>query len=164
MAMLVNLSPGDYLNLMLIVFFLIPFLFTVAAMPYIIRKLKENGHVVKDMYKSDQPLVPTQGGLAILLIAIFSLSILTLFYSRIITPINYTIIVIVVLFALFGLLDDLINIGRPANLSSSTTVPIPSFRLSPQRQSFFPLSGMLTFPSSISSSSFQRMFRLSQTW
>lgn len=116
MAMLVNLSPGDYLNLMLIVFFLIPFLFTVAAMPYIIRKLKENGHVVKDMYKSDQPLVPTQGGLAILLIAIFSLSILTLFYSRIITPINYTIIVIVVLFALFGLLDDLINIGRPAKL------------------------------------------------
>jgi len=93
-----------------------PFLFTITAMPYIIRKLKQNGHVVKDMYKADMPLIPTQGGLAIIIIAIFSLSILTLFYSKIITPINYTIIVIVVLFALFGLLDDLINIGRPAKL------------------------------------------------
>jgi UDP-N-acetylglucosamine--dolichyl-phosphate N-acetylglucosaminephosphotransferase len=101
---------------MLIIFFLVPFLLTIAVMPYIIRKLKQNGHVVKDMYKADLPLVPAQGGLAILVIAIFSLSILTLFYSKTITPINYTIIVIVALFALFGLLDDLVNIGRPAKL------------------------------------------------
>ena len=101
---------------MLLIFFLVPFFFTICAMPYIIKKLNENGHVVRDMYKADLPLVPTQGGLAILIIAIFSLSVLTLFYSKIITPINYTIIVIVVLFALFGLLDDLINIGRPAKL------------------------------------------------
>jgi len=116
MAAVFDFSPGDYLNIMLIVLFVVPFLFTVSAMPYIIRKLRENGHVVKDMYKSSQPLVPTQGGLAILLIAIFSLSILTLFYSKMITPMNYTIIVIVVLFAFFGLLDDLVNIGRPAKL------------------------------------------------
>jgi UDP-N-acetylglucosamine--dolichyl-phosphate N-acetylglucosaminephosphotransferase len=44
------------------------------------------------------------------------LLLLTLFYSKTITPINYTIIVIVALFALFGLLDDLVNIGRPAKL------------------------------------------------
>jgi UDP-N-acetylglucosamine--dolichyl-phosphate N-acetylglucosaminephosphotransferase len=85
-------------------------------MPYIIRKLRENGHVVKDMYKKTIPLVPTNGGLPILLVAIFSLSILTLFYAKNITPINYTIIVVVVLFALFGLLDDMVNIGRPAKL------------------------------------------------
>ncbi len=110
------LNSEDYLVLMLIVFFIVPFLFTVSAIPYIIRKLRANGHVVKDMYKPGYPLVPTQGGLAILLISIFSLSILTLFYGKWITPINYTIIVVVVLFALFGLLDDLINIGRPAKL------------------------------------------------
>jgi UDP-N-acetylglucosamine--dolichyl-phosphate N-acetylglucosaminephosphotransferase len=85
-------------------------------MPYIIRKLTENGHVVKDMYKKAMPDVPTNGGLPILLIAIFSLSILTLFYAKNITPINYTVIVVVVLFALFGLLDDMVNIGRPAKL------------------------------------------------
>jgi UDP-N-acetylglucosamine--dolichyl-phosphate N-acetylglucosaminephosphotransferase len=116
MVQLFSPTAGDYLNLMLIIFFLVPFLLTIAVMPYIIRKLKQNGHVVKDMYKADLPLVPAQGGLAILVIAIFSLSILTLFYSKTITPINYTIIVIVALFALFGLLDDLVNIGRPAKL------------------------------------------------
>jgi UDP-N-acetylglucosamine--dolichyl-phosphate N-acetylglucosaminephosphotransferase len=116
MVQLFSPTAGDYLNLMLLIFFLVPFLLTIAVMPYIIRKLKQNGHVVKDMYKADLPLVPAQGGLAILVIAIFSLSILTLFYSKTITPINYTIIVIVALFALFGLLDDLVNIGRPAKL------------------------------------------------
>lgn len=85
-------------------------------MPYIIRKLHDNGHVVKDMYKTNTPNVPTNGGLPILLVAIFSLSILTLFYAKTIATINYTIIVVVVLFALFGLMDDLVNIGRPAKL------------------------------------------------
>jgi UDP-N-acetylglucosamine--dolichyl-phosphate N-acetylglucosaminephosphotransferase len=116
MALLINPSLTDYLNLMLVIFFLIPFLFTLLSMPYIIRKLKENGYVVKDMYKKGLPDIPTNGGLPILLVAIFSLSILTLFYSKNITPINYTIIVVVVLFALFGLVDDMVNIGRPAKL------------------------------------------------
>ena len=68
------------------------------------------------MYKKTMPEVPTNGGLPILIIAIFTLSILTLFYAKYITAINYTIIVVVVLFALFGLLDDMVNIGRPAKL------------------------------------------------
>jgi UDP-N-acetylglucosamine--dolichyl-phosphate N-acetylglucosaminephosphotransferase len=141
MAQLISLSPGDYLNLMLIIFFLVPFVFTIAAMPYIIRKLQLNGHVVKDMYKADQPLVPTQGGLVILLIAIFSLSILTLFYSKIITPINYTIIVVVVLFALFGLLDDLVNIGRPAKLVLLYYCSYPLIPFITTTTIFFPLFG-----------------------
>lgn len=109
-------SSQEYLNLMIAVFFIVPFLFIVFSMPYIIKKLTLNGYVVKDMYKHTMPAIPTNGGLAILLIAIFSLSILTLFYAKNITPINYTIIVVVVLFALFGLLDDMVNIGRPAKL------------------------------------------------
>lgn len=116
MAYLFFENPESYLNLMLIAFILMPFAFMVFSMPYIIRKLTENGHVVRDMYKKAMPEVPTNGGLPILLIAIFSLSILTLFYAKNITPINYTIIVVVVLFALFGILDDMVNIGRPAKL------------------------------------------------
>jgi UDP-N-acetylglucosamine--dolichyl-phosphate N-acetylglucosaminephosphotransferase len=116
MAFIFFATPESYLNIMLIGFFLLPFLFIMFSMPYIIRKLKENGHIVKDMYKKTMPIVPTNGGLPILLVAIFSLSILTLFYSKNITPINYTIIVVIVLFALFGLLDDMVNIGRPAKL------------------------------------------------
>ncbi|MGA7628242.1 MAG: UDP-N-acetylglucosamine-1-phosphate transferase, partial [Methanoregula sp.] len=113
---LFDLSPDDYWYLMIFIFFIVPFFFTVAALPYIIKKLRLNGHVVRDMYKPDQPEIPTQGVIPILLISIFSLSILTLFYSKMVTPINYTIIVVVILFALFGLLDDLVNIGRPVKL------------------------------------------------
>ena len=116
MTPLFSLTATNYLHLMLFIFFFIPFLFTIFAMPYFIMKLEKNGHVVKDMYKTEMPFIPTQGGLIILLIAIFSLSILTLFYGKNVTTINYTIIVVVVLFALFGLLDDLVNIGRPAKL------------------------------------------------
>jgi UDP-N-acetylglucosamine--dolichyl-phosphate N-acetylglucosaminephosphotransferase len=134
-------APGDYQILMLIVFFIVPFFFTISAMPYIIRKLTQNGHVVKDMYKADQPLVPTQGGLAILLIAIFSLSILTLFYGKIITSINYTIIVIVVLFALFGILDDLVNIRRPAKLILLYYCSYPLIPFITATTIFFPVIG-----------------------
>jgi UDP-N-acetylglucosamine--dolichyl-phosphate N-acetylglucosaminephosphotransferase len=109
-------NSGDYMLIMLAAFFLLPIIFMIYSMPYVIRKLRQNGHVVKDMYKANLPDVPTQGGLVVLLIAIFSLSILTMFYSRYITSINYTIVMVVVLFALFGLLDDLVNIGRPAKL------------------------------------------------
>jgi len=112
----ITLDSADYLHTMLLIFFGLPFVFMMAYMPYVIRKITENGYVVKDMYKKDRPSVPTNGGLVILLIAIFSLSILSLFYAKYIPPINYTIIVVVVLFALFGLLDDLVNIGRPAKL------------------------------------------------
>lgn len=110
------LDSPNYLITMLIIFLMLPFIFMVAYMPYVIRKITENGYVVKDMYKKDRPNIPTNGGLVILLIAIFTLSILSLFYAKYIPPINYTIIVVVVLFALFGLLDDLVNIGRPAKL------------------------------------------------
>jgi UDP-N-acetylglucosamine--dolichyl-phosphate N-acetylglucosaminephosphotransferase len=106
----------SYLYMMVFVFFIVSFTFMMFSLPTIIQKLKEKGTIVFDMYKKDRPPVPTNGGLAILLVAIFSLSILTLFYGKFITPINYTIIMIVVLFGLFGLLDDIVNIGRPAKL------------------------------------------------
>ena len=109
-------GPDDYLYSMLIVFFLVPFLIMMIAMPYIIPKLREKGHFARDMYKKGFPEIPVNGGLILLLFAIFSLSILTLLYDKVITPINFTIIVVVALFALYGMLDDMVNIGRPAKL------------------------------------------------
>ena len=109
-------TPDDYFYVMLIVFFLVPFLFMMMVMPSIIPKLKEKGHYVRDMYKKTLTEVPVNGGLILLLFTIFSLSVLTLFYGKVITPINFTIIVVVVLFALYGLLDDMVNIGRAAKL------------------------------------------------
>jgi len=111
-----HIASHYYLFLMLALFFFIPLLIMIFSLPYVIRKLRQNGHVVKDMYKADRPDVPTQGGLVLLLVAIFSLSILALVYAKYISAVNYAIVSVVVLFALFGILDDLINIGRPAKL------------------------------------------------
>ena len=138
-------SSESYLNLMLIVFLLVPFLFIMFAMPYIIKKLKENGHIVRDMYKKTMFEIPTNGGLPILLVAIFSLSILTLFYAKYITPINYTIIVVVVLFALFGLLDDMVNIGRPAKLILLYYGSYPLIPFITSTIIIFPLLGSVDF-------------------
>jgi UDP-N-acetylglucosamine--dolichyl-phosphate N-acetylglucosaminephosphotransferase len=104
------------LEFMLIIFFLIPFTVTILVMPHIIRKFTEKEIVVKDMYKRDAPDVPTNGGLVIIVVTLFSLSLISLFYYKYIESINYAIMTVIVTFAFFGLLDDIINIGRPAKL------------------------------------------------
>ncbi len=114
---MISLEPFvNSLNFMLMVFFIVPLSFIMIAMPHVIRKMREGGFVVKDMYKKNLPDVPTNGGLVIILVAMFSMSIISLFYSRYIHQVNHTIMTVVALFALFGLLDDIINIGRPAKL------------------------------------------------
>ncbi|AKB25976.1 Phospho-N-acetylmuramoyl-pentapeptide- transferase [Methanosarcina sp. MTP4] len=94
--------------------FLFPFLVTAVTMPYFINRLKENNFVVKDYYKKKPTMVPTSGGLIILLIALLSISLNSLFFKF--TTQNYVILVIIVLFGLFGILDDMINIGRLSKL------------------------------------------------
>ncbi|KAF1073528.1 UDP-N-acetylglucosamine-1-phosphate transferase [Methanogenium sp. MK-MG] len=111
---IVNLVSS--LNLMISVFFIVPFICTIVVMPHIIRRLKESNIVVKDMYKADLPEIAVNGGLVILLVSLLSLSVISLFYCNYILPANYVIIMVVALFALFGILDDMINIGRPAKL------------------------------------------------
>lgn len=145
--MILNISPtpDEYLNLMVLLFLIVPFSFMMFTMPYIIKKMRENGHLVKDMYKPDLPEVPSNGGLVILLISIFSLSILTLFYGKFIVPINYTIIVVVILFALFGLLDDLINIGRPAKLILLYYCSYPLIPFITTTAILFPVIGSVDF-------------------
>lgn len=113
MAIAELVSP---LNLMLFVLFSVPFIATLLVMPGLIRRLREHAIVAKDMYKADHPEVATNGGLIILLASLLSLSIISLFYSSYILPVNYVIIMVVTLFALFGILDDIIDIGRPAKL------------------------------------------------
>jgi UDP-N-acetylglucosamine--dolichyl-phosphate N-acetylglucosaminephosphotransferase len=108
--------PIDGLIIMTVVFFAIPLAITLLVLPRSIRRMKERGFVVRDMYKPDMPEVATNGGLLILLISIFSMSIIYLFYGKYIPHVNYALVMVVILFALFGLVDDMIDIGRIAKL------------------------------------------------
>jgi UDP-N-acetylglucosamine--dolichyl-phosphate N-acetylglucosaminephosphotransferase len=83
-------------------------------MPYFIRKLIEKNLVVRDFYKSGEKFVPTGGGIAIILISLLGLSLNSLFFKF--ETMNYVILVVISSFALFGILDDMIDIGRASKL------------------------------------------------
>ncbi|MDQ1252009.1 MAG: UDP-N-acetylglucosamine--dolichyl-phosphate N-acetylglucosaminephosphotransferase [Euryarchaeota archaeon] len=97
-------------NVMLTSNFLVPLIITAVSMPYFIRKLTENNIVAKDVYKKGLPTVADRGGTAILLIAMLSLSMNSLFFKF--TSTNYVVMIVIALFGLFGVLDDMVNIGR----------------------------------------------------
>ncbi|WP_231585573.1 glycosyltransferase 4 family protein [Methanosarcina sp. WWM596] len=94
--------------------FFVPLIVTAVSMPYFIKKLTENNIVTKDVYKKGLPMVADRGGTLILLIAMLSLSMNSLFFKF--TPTNYVAMIVIALFGLFGVLDDMINIGRTSKL------------------------------------------------
>lgn len=140
MAIVDLVSP---LNLMIFVFFSVPFIATIVVMPSLIRRLEERNIVAKDMYKADHHEIATNGGLVILLTALLSLSIMSLFYSSYILPVNYVMIMVVTLFALFGILDDIIDIGRPAKLILLYYCSYSLISYTTATQVYFPLFGTI---------------------
>lgn len=107
-------SAITFQNFILVCNLLVPLFVTVAFMPYFIRKLIENDIVAKDYYKKKPTFVADRGGIAILLIATLSLSLNSLFFKF--TSTNYVAMIVITLFGLFGVLDDMINIGRTSKL------------------------------------------------
>ncbi|MGB9940424.1 MraY family glycosyltransferase [Methanosarcina sp.] len=101
-------------NFMLAINILFPLFVTAAFMPQFIRALHRNNIVAKDYYKKDFPFVADRGGIAILLTAMLSLSLNSLFFKF--TPTNYVAMIVIALFGLFGVLDDMVNIGRTSKL------------------------------------------------
>jgi UDP-N-acetylglucosamine--dolichyl-phosphate N-acetylglucosaminephosphotransferase len=107
-------SVSVFQNFMLASNLLIPLFAIVIFMPYFIKKLIENDVVATDQYKKNNPVVADRGGIAILLIAMLSLSLNSLFFKF--TSTNYVVMIVITLFGLFGVLDDMINIGRTSKL------------------------------------------------
>lgn len=112
---MVNLdSPIMLQNIMLVSNFFVPLVGTIISMPFFIKKFTQSGIIVRDYYKKDLTMVPTRGGIAILLIAMLSFSLNTLFFKFADT--NYVALIVIALFGIFGILDDMIDIGRTSKL------------------------------------------------
>lgn len=107
-------SPSFIIGIILTSCFLLPFIATYISMPYFIRKLTERGILARDYYKYEFTKVPDRGGIAILLVAMVSFSLNTLFFKFSTT--NYVALIVIALFGLFGILDDMIDIGRVTKL------------------------------------------------
>jgi len=85
------------------------FFITLWYTPRFMRKAAASGYVVKDMYKKDRPQIPNIGGLTILAGTMGALMVAQFF-----VPMNDILVFYFIVFAfgLFGLADDLFDVGR----------------------------------------------------
>lgn len=94
----------------LILIFGTSFLITLWSTPRYIRKLTKAGHVVSDVYKKGEVHVPTMGGLAIIGGVLTSLVLSVFLVENVESLLIFYFVVFT--YAMFGLLDDLIDVGR----------------------------------------------------
>lgn len=98
---------GQYIpfNIRMIIIFLIAFVSTFVLAKFYIRKAKQQGYVVHDMYKPDKPKIPNMGGLVILAGTFVSLVAAQFFAINMIPLMIFYFIVFV--YGMYGLTDDL---------------------------------------------------------
>ncbi len=122
-------------------------------MPRSIRKLTENKYVVRDMYKLERPNIPTNAGMILVFTSFISISLLPLI-SRFVPfifdeylPIddlseeNLAFLLVVSIFALYGLVDDLVDIGRILKLVLPITFSYPLISVVIPESIWIPLIG-----------------------
>jgi len=108
--------------------FAFSFIGTFYIMPRSIIKLREKGYVAKDMYKPVRQLIPTNSGIIIVFISYLSIAILPLImrllnqifdinsdYSNF-TDLHLAFLLVISIYSLYGLVDDLLDVGRKAKL------------------------------------------------
>lgn len=123
--------------------FLLPLLIILLIIPNLIRNLTKKGLVVKDYYKKAETIVPTGGGIAIMLATLLSMSINSLFYKF--DPANFVALNVIMLFGIFGILDDMIDIGRPAKLVLMYYCSYPLMQYTAGSTVLFPIIGSIDF-------------------
>ena len=134
-----HLTYQQFITIEIICVLLLPLFGVVVSMPYLIRKLTQKGMVVKDYYKPCKKMVPTGGGIAILLIAMLGLSLNSLFFEF--TPTNYVALIVIAMFGLFGVLDDMVDIGRTSKLLLMYYCSYPLIQYATHAAIIFPVIG-----------------------
>ena len=106
-------------------------------MPHSIRKLSENNYLARDMYKKEKPLIPTNAGIIVVFTSLISISLWPLINRFLnITLDSYTsapdlnetnlaFLLVICIYALYGLVDDLVDIGRIPKLVIPITFAFP---------------------------------------
>ncbi|MCC7571868.1 MAG: UDP-N-acetylglucosamine-1-phosphate transferase [Candidatus Methanofastidiosum sp.] len=102
---------------------LVSFLITFFLIPRFIQKLIEEGHVVKDYYKINKPIVPSMGGLPILMGVLSSLIILQIIFPQVEELLIFYFVIFI--YAIFGLVDDLVDVGRKIKLIAPFFLAFP---------------------------------------
>ena len=139
------------------------FLGTYYVMPHSIRKLRENGYVVKDMYKQDNPLIPTNAGMILLFTSFISISLLPLVTRGLnfvidfgssftdLNELNLAFLLVVSVYALYGLVDDLVDINRKLKIILPISFSFPLISLIHPESIWIPFVGDFNLMQNLSS-------------
>ena len=110
----------------LLLIFLVTFFSSLWLVGYVIKKSKRKRHLcVKDMYKEKQPFIPSTGGIAIIAGLLVSLTITQLFVNEIDLGKLLIFYFIVLVYGIFGLLDDLVDLGRIMKIFAPYFMALP---------------------------------------
>ncbi|RLI90978.1 MAG: UDP-N-acetylglucosamine-1-phosphate transferase [Candidatus Altiarchaeales archaeon] len=115
----------------LFIMFLMAFLVTLIYTPKFMKKAVEKGLVVRDRYKKDT-IVPTLGGLTILAGILCSLILAQLLLEMEMREKLLMFYFIVFTFAMFGLADDLLDVGRKSKIFIPFFLALPIVALNPE--------------------------------
>ncbi len=114
------------------------FLITFVTVPRAIEKLSTSGKTVKDIYKKDNPQIPTNGAIVVfftVLVVCATWPLLNRIVNRIIgqtelvfvDSTDITILLVISLFAIFGIIDDLLDLSWSAKLFVPLLFSFPIF-------------------------------------
>ena len=122
-------------------------------MPHSLRKLRENGYVVNDMYKPDKPTIPTNAGIIVLFTSFVSISLLPLiirlfnsttsFEEKIhdLSEANLAFLLVISTYALYGLVDDLLDVNRKLKLIMPIAFGYPLISVISPKEFWLPFFG-----------------------
>ena len=134
---------------------------TYYVMPHSIRKLRQNGYVVKDMYKHDKPEIPTNAGIILIFTSFLSISLVPLIIKIFnlissyhidnfeLDETNLALLLVISIYALYGLVDDLVDIGRVLKLIIPVTFAFPLISVVSVESVWIPLLGDYSLVSSL---------------
>lgn len=96
------------------------------TMPWFIRKMKVKGQAVRDYYKTDDTMIINNAGILTLFVVFVTIIVIPLIFRllykfefefpREFTPVDTAILMVVLLFAFYGVLDDYLDVGRFSKL------------------------------------------------
>ena len=140
---------------------IICFFGTNYAMPRSIKNLEKNGYTARDMYKLDKRLIPTNAGIIILFTSLIGIALFPLLirFLKIMTPMQLTIydlseshlaiLLVVSIYSIYGLVDDLVNIGRVMKLILPPIFSFPLIGIISVSEIWVPFFGIVSLESEI---------------
>ncbi|MBA3044977.1 MAG: UDP-N-acetylglucosamine-1-phosphate transferase [Candidatus Thermoplasmatota archaeon] len=97
---------------------------SILAAPWFIRKMREKGQVVTDYYKPNKPKVANNGGILTLFVVFTTIIVIPLVFRLLVKlnldidfprefqPLDNALLMVVLLYAFYGVLDDYLDVGR----------------------------------------------------